>query len=493
MNKHTPSELRLQAEARLSEKQMSEVLRLDGTQSPETIQTILHNLQVHQIELELQNEYICAAQAEIEAGRARYFDLYDQAPVGYITVGGEGLIQETNLTAASLLGLHCDAMVRQPFTRYIHREDQDLFYLHRKKVFETGIPQTCELRMEKSDGTSMWVRLNGTAAGDLKGAPVFRVTLSDITERKKVEEALRNEHAMVVALMENLPDGIYFKDTSSCFLSVNPALAKMLGLSSPAQAIGKSDADFFSEEHAQAALADEQMIMRTGQPILSLEEKETWPDGSESWVLTSKLPVRDSAGIIIGTCGISGDITERKRAENELKASMLRAEAANMAKSQFLANMSHEIRTPLNSVIGFTDLLQDTPLDATQMEYVKLANQSGVSLLNLINEIMDFSKIEAGMLTLETVKTDVRELLHNSLNVIRLAANEKNLDVVLDIDERIPRYAMVDPHRLKQILINLLGNAVKFTDKGMVEFKVGYEPMGGTKGKFSFCIRDTGI
>ncbi|MGD0260645.1 MAG: PAS domain S-box protein [Verrucomicrobiota bacterium] len=133
--------------------------------------------------------------------------------------------------------------------------------------------------------------------------------------RIRTQDALRQEQTLMFALMENLPARVYFKDAASRFLRVSPALAKLFGFSDPAQLVGKSDADFFSAEHARQALADEQDIIRTGQPLLGIEEKETWPDGAESWVLTSKSPLRDGAGRIIGTCGISSDITERKRAE----------------------------------------------------------------------------------------------------------------------------------------------------------------------------------
>ncbi len=167
----------------------------------------------------------------------------------------------------------------------------------------------------------------------------------EITERKRNDEKLRSEQALLLALMENLPDRIYFKDTASRFLRVNPALAKKHGLSTPAQAIGKSDADFFSVEHAQAALVDEQVIMRTGQPILGFEERETWPDGSECWLLTSKLPLRDPAGNIIGTCGISRDITARKRAEDELQRHIEDLRVRNAALTRFNAiTVDRELR-----------------------------------------------------------------------------------------------------------------------------------------------------
>ncbi len=146
----------------------------------------------------------------------------------------------------------------------------------------------------------------------------------DITERKRAEEALRHEQTLMTALMDNIPDAVYFKDAASRFLRVNRALSRKLGLSNPDQIVGKADTDFFTREHARQALTDEQEIVRTGQPLLNAEEKETWPDGTITWVVTTKLPLRDAAGRIIGTCGISLDITERKRVEEALRESVRR-------------------------------------------------------------------------------------------------------------------------------------------------------------------------
>ena len=159
--------------------------------SPEEIRRTLHELRVHQIELELQNEELRQAQAELDAARARYFDLYNLAPVGYCTVSEQGLILEANLTAASLLGVARSALVQQPLTGFILPEDQDIYYRYRKQLPGAGAPQACELRMVEADGLAFWARLEATVAEAADGAPVCRVVMSDITGRKRTEEALQ--------------------------------------------------------------------------------------------------------------------------------------------------------------------------------------------------------------------------------------------------------------------------------------------------------------
>jgi PAS domain S-box-containing protein len=190
---------------------------------------------------------------------------------------------------------------------------------------------------------------------------------------------------------------------------------------------------------------------------------------------------------------LTADHLRKKYNEKLLIEAKLEAEAANKVKSEFVANMSHEIRTPLNGVIGFTDLLKNTPLTPVQQHYLDNANVSGRMLLGIINDILDFSKIEAGMLELETVKTDMVELLENSVDIVKFAASKKNIEMLLDADLCMPRFAWVDSVRLKQILANLLGNAVKFTEQGEVELKVRYASLADGQGKLAVSVRDTGI
>ena len=329
-------------------------------------------------------------------------------------------------------------------------------------------------------------RVMGKSVGRVWG---FR----DVTERKQAEVALVEERHLLRTLLDNLPDYIYFKDRDSRFIRTNKAHAKAFGLDDPAQAIGKTDFDFFTDEHAQQAYTDEQEIIRTGQPMLAKEEKETWPDGRETWVSTTKMPLRDAAGNIIGTFGISRDITQRKEAEEEIQRAKQAAEAASRAKSEFLANMSHEIRTPMNGIIGMTELALDTELTPEQREYLVMVKDSADNLLTLINDILDFSKIEAGKLSLDLIDFNLHDTLSNTVKTLAPRASGKGLELVCRTPPSLPRDLVGDPGRLRQILVNLVGNAIKFTEWGEVVLDVETQSQTEEGVELHFAVTDTGI
>jgi two-component system, sensor histidine kinase and response regulator len=431
----------------------------------------------------------------------------------------------------------------------------------------------------------------------------------DITERKQIEAALAREQYLLSTLLDNVPDYIYFKDSKSRFIKTSKSHANAFGLSDPAQVIGKTDFDFFTEDHARPAYEDEQEIIRTGQPM-SKEERETWSGRPDTWVLTTKLPMRDEEGKIVGTFGSSKDITERKLVEAELtrekqfletlnqnspvaivvldnegnivscnpafeklfgyapsesigknldalvttpetikdaaaytKQAMIgpvhgfgkrrkkdgqlvtvelhgvpvvvngekigtlaiyhditeldkarqEAEEANRTKSEFLANMSHEIRTPMNGVIGMLELALDTPLTSEQRDYLQTSLQSAESLLTLLNDILDFSKIEAGKLELDSINFSLRNAVEDVAYTLAKRAQEKGLEIACLIHPDLISNVRGDPGRVRQILVNLVGNAIKFTHHG--EIIVQAEPVDETEThvRVHFAVQDTGI
>jgi two-component system, sensor histidine kinase and response regulator len=312
----------------------------------------------------------------------------------------------------------------------------------------------------------------------------------------RLDAAWTDDSYLLRALLDYLPDSIYFKDCESRFLRINRALADRFGLVDPADAIGKSDADFFSSEHAEQALADEQELLRSGRPMMYKEEKETWPDGRITWVATTKIPLHDEHGELVGTFGISRDITRRRRAEEQLREAKAAAEAASRAKSEFLANMSHEIRTPMNAIIGMTELVLGTHLTNEQREYLAMVLESGESLLAIINDILDFSKVEAGRLELERIPFSLRESLGDTMKSLALRAHDQGLELACEIRSHVPDALLGDPVRLRQVVVNLVGNAIKFTERGEVVVRVDpheYAEPSPDEVVLRFTISDTGV
>jgi PAS domain S-box-containing protein len=501
----------------------------------------------------------------------------------------------------------------------------------------TGKPYELEYRVRHADGTTLWVQDRGRPERDGSGTVTWiDGVIFDVTERKQAEQVLVQQRARLVALMDNTPDHVYFKDADSRFTMISVATARSFGLADPSQAVGKTDFDFFTEEHARPAFEDEREIMRTGVPVVDLEERETRLDGRETWASTTKLPDTDAQGNVVGTFGISRDITgrkqveaalreseerlqlvlkgsndgwwdrdmrrdrayfsprwwemigyaegelpadsglrsrlthpddvervdrvleaarehgqasyevefrlrhkdghwvsvlsrgfflrdetgkpirlsgantdltARKRAEAELRETNLRLEAAiahatdmtqqaelaNTAKGEFLANMSHEIRTPMNGVIGMIGLLLDTELDGDQRHYAETVRASGESLLELLNDILDFSKIEAGSVELETLDFDLRALLDDFAAMPVLRAHEEGLEFICAVAPDVPAYLSGDPGRLRQVLLNLAGNALKFTHQGEISVRAGLVAETATDVVVGFSVKDTGI
>ncbi|MHB8971997.1 MAG: ATP-binding protein [Pirellulaceae bacterium] len=315
----------------------------------------------------------------------------------------------------------------------------------------------------------------------------------EVTVRQAAEQAFERERFLLDTLLATLPDSIYFKDQQSRFLRIGRVMAQRFGLADPAAAIGKTDFDFFRNEHASQARADEVRLMESGDTVLRLEEQETWPDGRITWVETTKLPLRNGQGELVGTFGISRDITQRRRAEIALREAKEAADAANRAKSEFVANMSHEIRTPLSGILGMTELALDTQLTAEQRDYLETVSQSAETLLLIVNDILDFSKIEAGKLDFEATEFDLRETLDNTLHALAPRAHAKGLQLTYYVTDEVPECLIGDPIRLRQVITNLVGNSIKFTQEGVVVIRVSQLAETAERTTLQMEVTDTGI
>ena len=308
---------RLQAEA---------AVRTNAAQSPQNpeslwpqaAQEVLHELRVHQIELEMQNEELQQAQQKLDAARARYFDLYDQAPVGYCSVDATGLIVQANLAATTLLGTTREALLRQPITRFLLAEAQEGYYLLRKRLIQTGEPQSCELRMARIDGTPFWAHLETTVTQGADGAQEQRIALSDNPERERMLRDLTESEDRFRAFMGALPAAAFIMDQDSTALYANRYMEDVLGARTW---IGKTARELFPPEMAEKMIADDRLIARSG--VVCVEEKIPGADGRLRIYQTHKFSIpRRGQTSLIG--GISLDITERKNAEIALQQSEVR-------------------------------------------------------------------------------------------------------------------------------------------------------------------------
>jgi len=314
--------------------------------TPEEIRRQFHELRLHQIELEMQNQELCKAHEELDIVQAHYFDLYNLAPVGYCTLSEQGLILEANLTAATLLGLARTKLFRQPITRFILNEDQTLYYLYHKQHFETGEPQACELRMVKKDKTIFWALLEATAAKNTDNTPVTRIVLSDITKRKRVEDALRASKQVIEGIINAIPVRVFWKDRNLFFLGCNAAFARDAGFADPKDIIGKDDYQMVWRDQAELYRIDDRRVVESGCPKLFIEELQMTPEGNTITLLTSKVPLFNSDGLICGVIGTYMDITEYKRTEEKVRnqlAELLRWQDVMLGREDRVQELKREV------------------------------------------------------------------------------------------------------------------------------------------------------
>ena len=317
--------------------------------------------------------------------------------------------------------------------------------------------------------------------------------LAAAIERKRIDESLRHERSLLRTLVDNVPDYIYVKNTRHQFLLANQALAHRMGAPSAESLLGKTDFDFYPEELAKTYARGEDEVMESGCAVINREELTPDAAGNPVWLLTTEVPLRDATGSVIGLVGVGRDITERKAYLAELREAKEAAESASRLKSEFLANMSHEIRTPMNAIIGMAALALDTADRNEQKEYLLDVMSSAESLLSLLNDILDLSKIEAGRMELDPVGTSIPEVLEEAARLMTSAAAQKGLALSLRSAPEIPGQLLADPLRLRQVLLNLLGNAIKFTQDGSVTLEARLKSEDEDSVWLEFAAQDTGL
>jgi PAS domain S-box-containing protein len=506
-NKRNPSATIIPDQARaLRDRADEKLLSLEGPESEmlgsvET-QRLVHELRVHQIELEIQNEDLRCAQEKLEASRARFVDLYDFAPVGYVTVSEAGLIVEANLTAATQMGVARSKLLRQPLTKYIFPEDQDIYYRHRKVLFETGVPQTCELRLLRRDSSPMWTLLKATLdQGDEKGPSVCRVVMTDITERKQAEEklamayaelevrvqertaqlsvanaalsveiaehkkdkeSLRESERKYRTLADHAVDWDYWEGLENEMLYMSPSFERITGYP-----LAKFTADptlLMRIVHPEDYfLVDAHRHTVSNQENCELDFRIIRSDGAIRWIGHVCQPICGNDGQFKGRRASNRDITERKRSEVEKIDSEAKYQQLQKAESlgRMAGAIAHHYNNLLMIVRGNLDLAMDGVLKGrdvsdnltSSMEAVRRAEVLGGMMLSYI-----------GQLPGRHEPLDLSGICHRGLDLLRTVMPK---DVDLQVELPIPGPTIkADAHQIQQMLTNLVTNAREAIGEG---------------------------
>lgn len=432
--------------------------------------------------------------------------------IGMCTAEGTHFYQNAAFTR--LFGISLEEMDQMtPAAMYVYPEDAEAVF----RTIKRGDSWQGEVEMIGNHGRQMIVQLRADCIKDEENNIVGLIGIhTDITDRKRTEKALKESEARYRELVENANSIILRMDQQGGVVFINEYAQRFFGFKSD-EILGKSVVGTIVPETDSSGRDLQAMILDIGQnpdKYLANENENMRRDGTRVWIFWTNKPLYNEGGEVIEILCVGNDITARKQADEALqetnrqleeaiehaKRMTAQAEMANVAKGQFLANMSHEIRTPLNGVIGMTGLLLDTELTEEQRRYSEIVKASGESLLGLVNDILDFSKIEAGKMDLEVLDFDLQSLLDDFTASMALRCHDKGLELICTVAPTVPLLLRGDPGRLRQVLTNLTGNAIKFTDCGEVIIRVAVvryseQNARGTGGPvmLRFDVCDTGI
>jgi PAS domain S-box-containing protein len=345
-----------------------------------------------------------------------------------------------------------------------------------ERMAQDGEIEGLETVWNRKDGSPICVRESArTIRGEGGQILYYDGVVEDITERKIAQEMLQESEERFRQLAENVEEVLLLFDPQiGKVFYVSPAYEKVWGRS--CESLYASPRSFLAGIHPDDRPTIAASLDLANRSRGEWEYRVVQPNGTLRWVWDRAFPIRDSGGKVVRIAELVQDITERKQVEVATHKAMKAAEDANRAKSEFLANMSHELRTPMNAVIGMTELALATDLDAEQRHYLELVETSADSLLDIINRILDFSKIEAGILELETTPFVLADLMEEALRPLAAQAFGKGLEMAWALGAALPSPLLGDPVRLKQILVHLVENAIKFTDRGEVVVRAWTEP-----------------
>ncbi len=422
---------------------------------------------------------------EAETDFERFFNLI---PDLACIVSTDGYFKRVNPAWETTLGYTREEVLRTPMLDFIHPDDLECTLIEIAKQSREYRTKHFVNRYRCKDGSYRILDWRTTFNRD--DSTRFGIA-KDITEQRLWEESLRESEERFRIMADSCPTIIWVTDATGTNRLANRTYREFFGTnfdhagsSEWSSLIHPDDRDQYVGKYRQAIAA---------RAPFRAEARVRRADGEWRWIASHGEPRLSLNGEFLGYVGISPDITDRKLSEATLEKAKEAAEVANRSKSEFLANMSHEIRTPMNGVIGLTDLALDTELTSEQRSYLEGVKSSANSLLRILNDILDFSKIEAGKLELESIEFDLRETVESMLKVLGIRAAAKDLELACEVDPAIPSRLLGDPGRLQQVLINLTGNAIKFTERGEVIVRVERRPASSETVELHFRVEDTGI
>ncbi len=428
----------------------------------------------------------------------KYRNIIENASVVMYTTDENGTITFANKQVGELTGYTVEELIGKDFSFLLHPSWLQQVFNHYTNQFQHRIPSTTlEFITRTKNGQQKWVEQ--TAQLLMKDDLIlgYQCMVKDITEKKRIEMELKEAEQRskenqfrLEAILENATSLIFIKNLNGRYIMVNRRFKEMMGVTDE-MVIDKTDYDFSEKEAADHYKRLDDEVISTRKPV----EAEEWIYGTEGRknLLVIKFPLIDHRRKIFGIGGIATDITDRVLYQQKLIEARKNAEEAKHLQEQFLANMSHEIRTPMNGIQGMTNLLLQTELNSQQKEFTGMIKRSVNNLLIIVNDILDFSKIKAGRLTIDKTSFSIREVLSNISAQFEHEAARKELQLIIDCDPSLSETVIGDPYRLNQILVNIVGNAVKFTVSGEVRIKAEQVNQQGSKADFLFTVTDTGI
>ena len=427
------------------------------------------------------------AEEALRASEEQYRLLFQRNLAGVYRASLEGKLLDCNEAAIRILGYDSiqEALLHSLWEFYYDPAERQAMI---QQLVEQRSITNLEARCRNKNGEIVWVLANVSLLEGSNGSPdAIEGTLIDITARKQAEK----EVTMLAHAVRSIQECVSITDNEEIVLFVNDAFLKTYGLERD-EVIGKCMPDLVLPQSNLSNIGVElpPRHLSIGWEGELINRRK---DGTEFPIHLSASPISDESGQTIALVGVAQDITDRKRAIEELQKAKEAAEGASRAKSEFLANMSHEIRTPMNGIIGMTELALDTDLTAEQQEYLKLVKLSADSLLGVINDILDFSKIEAGKLDLDLDEFNLVDGVDDVMKTLGVRAEQKGLELAYYLRPGVPEVVVGDLGRLRQVLVNLVGNAIKFTDRGEVIVRVDVETQTDEEVVLHFGIRDTGI